>query len=112
MKSYLRRHSAALCVIAGIIGSLIVLMMLSACNQQQPVYAQVAQPAYVAPAQVVAAPPAVIVQNSGGDLATGMMLGHMLSGGSRTTIVHHTTVISRPVYSRSYYSSRSYYRRR
>jgi hypothetical protein len=90
-----------------LIAALVAVFALSACNQQQPqvVYTQpqaqvVQQPVYVQPQQ-----PVIVQDNSGSNLAAGILLGHALSGGgynhgyhdnsvsNNTTIVNKTVVV-------------------
>ena len=110
-----------------VLGAVIVLgaSMLAGCDDDVPKQTQyvpapqqqMVDEQYVnqpAPQVVQAAPAPVIVQgghDSGvGDFATGMILGHMMSGGgysnnsSRTTIINNNHTVSQP---RSSYSSNS-----
>jgi hypothetical protein len=109
------------------VGSLL-LVALCACGHSEPAPTVVqTAPAVVqgtSPSTVVVSQPAV-VHSGVGDFATGMLMGHMLSGGGgyggSHTVVNHTTVVNRSVIRPSYSASpyraatptRSYsYRRR
>jgi hypothetical protein len=106
--------------IASLAFASVVAVTLAACgnsNQQPQQQAQVAPPAQVieqpAP-QVVYAQPAqpVVVQqdHSAADLATGMMLGHMMAGGGGTTVVHHYHAAPAPVIHQTTVINRTYVR--
>lgn len=81
-------------------------LLVAACDETQPTV--IAQPS-VAVAPVQAAP--VIVQQPSNDgFFTGMLMGHLMSGGGGYS--HHTTVVNRTYVTRntfrSYTPSRSY----
>ena len=89
----------------------VAVMALAGCYEQPaPVVVQ-APPAVQQGAPVVMQPaPVVVQQHSDNGLLTGLMLGHMMSGGSggSHTTVRNTTVINRTYSRPSYAPSRSY----
>jgi len=80
--------------------ALLSIGLLSACGPSQPP----AQVVYQQPGYAYQQQPTVVVQDNSGaaatnGLVTGMMLGHMMSGGSRgydshTTVVNKTVVVN------------------
>lgn len=80
-----------------LIAALFAVGLLSACDNRPVVYQQ--QPQVVQQAPVYAQPAPVVVQqdNSAANLATGMMLGHMMANGQRAPDVQRT-VVNRTVY--------------
>ena len=105
--------------------ALLAVIALAACSKtpepqpvaqqqvpQQQVYQQPMQQAQPmpAPVQYVQQPaPVVVQQESGiGNLATGMLLGHMLSGGggggggSSNNVTRNTTVVNKTVVNKTY----------
>lgn len=94
---------------------LLAVVALAACSKapdpvpQQQVYQQPMQQAapMPAPVQYVQQPAPVMVQqdNGIGNLATGMLLGHMLSGGGgggSNNVTRNTTVVNKTVVNRTY----------
>jgi PPE-repeat protein len=90
-------------------------LALSACSKppepqqqaqvpaQQQVYQQA--PVQQAPVQYVQQPqPVIVQQDSGiGNLATGMLLGHMMSGGGGGgNVTRNTTVVNKTVVNKTY----------
>jgi hypothetical protein len=89
-------------MVIAIISVILLLLFISltvSCNRQQFVYNQPMAQQYVQE-PVVVQQPVVVHHDSGvGNLAAGIMLGHMMSQPSRTstTIINNRTTYSRPV---------------
>lgn len=86
-----------------IIAAILSATLLSACDNRPVAYvqpAQVVQPAYAQPGYVQQgyAQPVVVQDNSASNLATGMLIGHMLSSGSNSgSSYEHNTVVNKTV---------------
>jgi len=99
----------------------IALGSLAACDhQQQPqvvqappqVIEQAPQIIQAQPQIIQAAPQVVYAQpaynNGAGDLAAGMIIGSALSGGNRTTVIHHYNSAPTPVIHQTTVVNRTY----
>jgi hypothetical protein len=91
-------------VLLGLVVFIAIVLLFSSCSPSYstayaPQYAPpvVAQAPVIQPAPVVQAAPVIVQQSHNDGFINGLLLGHMMSGGSNHTVVHHYDA-PRPAY--------------
>jgi hypothetical protein len=91
-------NSVRFYIVAAVVAALLAISIVS-CNNRPVVYGTgYAQPAVVAGTPAMVAPPVAVVPSSDG-FFSGMLMGHMLSGGYGHTVVHAPVIVNRPIVS-------------